>query len=279
MTIFHTTEPPWFESVKDLKPGGKRRVADGKLASFNGRAYHLYDFREKDGEVWEPQLTLEQKLAIRRELLDAEEAAVQSNDPPEGMPHPQDWPVEARNWLHKAAVSNEGIQRMGAVWSARMRRVIVPLHLSNGSHSWMARDVGLTTGPKYLFPRGMQKDLGVILPSDPSVHPQTYVLTEDYLSGWRVSQDVPGSTAIALLGTSLDRDAGVKLVNNALSNGARILTWLDPDYWGQRGARVIRRQLAQYGLDVGNIVSEVDPKNLDRRDLRRFVEDAAWLQT
>lgn len=239
-----------------------------------------YDFRDKEAEVYEPQLTLAEKLAIRHQLNEAQDAAIISTRPPPGgMKHPRDWPNEARVWMHRAGIDNDAIAKIGAYWHAKLQRVIVPMQLLDGRTTWIGRDVGLLAdpkAPKYLLPQGMPKGVGARAPSPGSAFPKSYVLTEDYLSAWRVSQDVPGATGIALLGTSLGRDSLILLLNLILREDARVMTWLDPDEWGQKGARRIRADLANVGIHAANIVSEVDPKALDPRDLRRFVEDVAW---
>lgn len=256
MTKFFDREPPWFESVKDLKPGGKRRVADGKLASFNGRAYHLYDFREKTSEVYEPQLTLEQRIAYLRARNDAgQEAAKKTTLPYPMVKHPRDWPNKARVWLYQAGWTDDDIAATRAYWAPRMERVVLPLQMLDGSQRWIARAVD-GESPKYLFPQGMSRGGGAVrrplgLPADVAI------VTEDYLSAYRVTNalDVDG---IAALGTSLDRDALVKIASTYEEVGV----WLDPDKWGQAGGTQIRQSLQRLGVDARIMHSERDPKYL-----------------
>lgn len=278
MTTFHSTPPPWFESVKDLAPGGKRRVGDGLLASFNGRAYMLYDFRDKEAEVYEPQMTLEQKLAVLKAEREAQASAITSNTPPPGMRNPRDWPSEARVWLHKAGINNQDIQDMGAVYSPTMDRVVIPLHLLNGATTWIARKVHPRdkTDPKYLLPNEQPKGIGAIARLSSPTWAEHVVLTEDYLSAWRVSRADRRYVGIALLGTSLGRDSAVELVSIVQRSGAQVHTWLDPDEYGQKGARRVAKDLRTLGIQVDNIVSGFDPKVYSPQSIRNYVEDLEW---
>lgn len=273
MTVFHKTEPPWFESVKDLRPGGKRRIGDGYLASFNGRAYMRYDFREKDSEVWEPQMTLAQRTANIVALREAEDSAIQSPELPELMLHPRDWPVEARNWLYKAGISNHSIAAMGIGWSASMARVVVPVHMLDGTDQWIARRADKHPDyPKYLFPKGMKRGGGTILRGKGGPLSDTVVITEDYLSAWRTTKDTNVPT-VSALGTTLDRDAVVKIAGQF---SAAIL-WLDPDYYGQLGARTLRKQFGALDFPVVNVLSARDPKNHEPEEVRQYIVDAMKL--
>lgn len=257
MTVFHTTPPPWFESVQDLRPGGKRRLGDGFLASFNGKAYHRYDFREKTSEVYEPQLTLAQKLAIRAELAAAQDAAIQSNVPPgPAMEHPQDWPAEARAWVHMAGLDNQDVGLINAYWNPDMRRVVVPYETYQGHSSWVARRIADAHGPKYLGPIGGARGGGALYSWDEGLRAKTLVVTEDILSAYRVYRD-GAVDALAIMGTSLDRDVIVQITKDY----RRVALWLDPDRWGRMGSGILRGAFEQLDFPVVRVDSERDPKN------------------
>lgn len=267
MTVFHKTEPPWFEAVKDLKPGQKRRIGDGFLASFNGRAYMRFDFREKESEVYEPQLSLQQRLENQRAMREADEAATQHTELPELMLHPRDWPVAARAWLHKAGLNNHDISRLGAGWDPKMERVVIPQGMLDGSTGWIARAVGDWQDPKYLFPKGMRRGGGAYIRGMHNVD-NLVVVTEDYLSGYRVALEGPDT--LTANGTSLDRDAIVKIATSF----SGVILWLDPDHWGQLGARRIGEDLRRYGVPTVNIISERDPKLHSPAEVGRYLKEA-----
>jgi hypothetical protein len=274
-TVFHTSEPPWFDDVKDLKPGESRRINDADKVSFNGRGYHLWSFREKTSEVWSPQLTLAEKLANDKAMREREEAAAQSQSLPlPMMAHPQDWPSKARVWMHKADLSNPDILRMGAYWNPEMQRVVLPFMTLHGVSSWIARHVdwrSKTDGQKYLKPNGKQGGGAVYDPYQfgwgAVGRVDAAVLTEDTLSAYRVARDT-GGTGVALNGTSLDRDAILSIARQFPA----AVVWLDPDYYGQLGAKRVITQLQQLDVSVRNIVSEADPKNLSRDTLRAMLK-------
>ena len=260
-TVFHESPPPWYESVKDLAPGAKRRLGDGHLASFNGKAYHRYDFREKTSEVYEPKLSLREKLAILAQQAVAVDTALQSNSPPgPRMRHPRDWPVAARAWLHRAGLNNDDIEHMGAYWNPELLRVVIPYRQLSGETTWVARSIqtapGQSTakGPKYLNPLGGRRGggaftggvLGALAP---------LVLTEDLLSARRVAHDA-GNDALAVMGTSLDRETIALIVRTY--PGA--LLWLDGDYWGRQGARKIGLEFSRLDFPVERITTQDDPK-------------------
>lgn len=264
-TIFHRVEPPWFERVKHLKPGGRTRLSDGQLVSFNGKGYHLYDFREKASEVWEPKLSLAERLALLEAARNAADVAILGGCTlPDGdaMRHPKDWPVEARVWFYKAGINNDNIRDLGAFWSPSMRRLVLPYCTVDGSRAWIARDVAWSKGtpwPKYLFPVGAKRGGGAVFTHDPSCYESAVCITEDALSAYRIARDTR-VTAIAAQGTSLDRDAVVYIAQVSIARGQSVFVWLDPDVWGQRGATKLREQFGNLGVSVTNIVSARDPK-------------------
>lgn len=275
-TIFHSTEPPWFERVKALKPGGRVRLSDGQLVSYNGKGWHLYDFREKQSEVYEPELTMGEKLALALASRTAEaEASASAELPTTGaMYHPKDWPLEARVWFYKAGINNDNIRDLGAFWSPAMRRLVLPYRTVSGEQAWIARDVTWkkgSPGTKYLFPAGVKRGGGAVFRRDLSGPRAGYVITEDALSAYRAARDTDLS-AIAAQGTSLDRDTVTLIATLALKRSVPVFVWLDPDYYGQRGAAKLRQQFGVLGIEVRNIVSERDPKLHEPHELREALE-------
>lgn len=262
MTVFHREPPPWLSEVSDLRPGGKRRLSDGVLVSFNGKSYHHYDFRDRVSEVYEPELSLAERLALHKQGEAATAVALQDSAMPQVMRHPRDWPVQARSWLHAAGLNNIDIDIMGAGWSAELQRVVIPVEQLDGSTHWIARRINGIPGfgPKYLMPNNMRRSGGALIyrgPGEALERGRSLVLTEDYLSAYRVANDavVP---AMALLGTSLDRDTLVELADA----GLHLILWLDPDEYGQRGERELAARLS--AMDVPFLRPQVpfEPKEL-----------------
>lgn len=260
-TIFHKTEPEWFSKVQDLRPGQGKRIGDALRASFNGKSYAVWDFREKQLEIYEPQLTLAEKLALQATLRAAnDEARADATPPKPAMTHPQDWPAASRVWMHQAHMSNEDIHKTRAYWNPHIGRVVLPYRTLHGDASWIARKTADTpdqTGPKYLLPSGVPRGGGAYV--NPSMLPRDrVVITEDLLSAYRVAW-ASGSDAVALQGTSLDRDAIVKLVQTY----PLIVVWLDPDGPGKQGRNNLFRSMGRFDTRVVTANSSRDPKYLD----------------
>lgn len=274
-TIFYKQAPLWFEDVKHLKPGGRRRLGDSKLVSFNGKGYHLWDFREKQSEVYEPQLTLAERLETVRQQREQEDEARQHVELPlkDAMQHPQDWPLDARVWFYKAGINNEEIAALGAFWSPPMGRVVLPYTSVYSEPAWIARDPfwskgGFKASTKYLFPFGVKRSGGARFFALGDAYSSVgVVITEDALSAYRISRDTDYD-AVAAQGTSLDRDTIVLLMRQYRD----VAIWLDPDKYGQLGAQKLRDSFANLGVTVRNIVSDRDPKLLEPHAIREALE-------
>lgn len=266
-TLFHETPPPWYESVKDLAPGAKRRLGDGYLASFNGKAYHRYDFREKTSEVYEPQRTLAEKLAIMSQMAVAVDTAVQEHLPPGPvMAHPRDWPSAARVWLHQAHLNNDDIAYLGAYWNPELQRVVIPYRTYSGELTWTARSVGAGKPPKYLNPLGGKRSGGAFYGLATLGKP-SLVLTEDMLSAYRV-RGAANYSALAVMGTSLDRGSVTRITQEY----GDVVLWLDGDEWGRKGARKIESEFSRLDFPVRRVTTPRDPKLYSDSEIRQLLE-------
>lgn len=271
-TIVHDKPPPWYPLVADLMPGQRRRIQDGKLVSHNGKGWHLYDFRDKRSEVYMPELSFAQRVEYATARRDAESVAVIDNRLPTGTPVLTDWPAEARSWLWKAHLDRQDIIALGAVWSSRMQRVALPLQ-GVESRYWVARHVQLPGQPfdkkvpKYLFPAGVARTEGALYRSQLDTVGRRLVITEDFLSAYRIWRDT-GLPALAAMGTSL----GTTGLSWVCKHATRVDIWLDSDEWGQRGARVLRDALGRRDIEVRIVqpgeVREPDPKRLSPEAIR-----------
>lgn len=220
--------------------------------------------------MYEPTLTLAERLALVKAQREADIEASASAVLPtqDAMFHPKDWPVDARVWFYKAGISNDDIAALGAFWSARMRRVVVPYRTLGGDSAWIARDPIVGEGPKYLFPRGVSRGGGAVFPRGAApVLRSGIAVVEDVLSAFRIGRDTD-FMAVAAQGTSLDRTALVRIADAGLP----VFTWLDPDKYGQLGAVRIRRDLGNLGVEVRNVVSPRDPKLHEPHELREALE-------
>jgi len=271
-TVFHKTPPPWLDQVSDLRPGESRRIGDGRKVSFNGLGYFLWDFREKEGEQWNPSLSLAEKLELLR-LQNAANNAAQEDATPPGpkQEHPKDWPVEARVWMHKAQFTNDEIVKTGAYWNAELRRVVLPYRTVHGQQSWIARRVlaGADQPSKYLMPKAVPRSGGAMVQATPGAHSAGVVITEDLLSAYRVTW-ADAIDTVALQGTTLDRDSIMALVKRYRV----IYVWLDPDSAGTVGGTELVRRIGRLGVAVMRVTSKRDPKYLTPEDIQRRLDDA-----
>lgn len=270
MGTFHKTEPYWFDSVCHLTPGGSRRITDSQVVKFDGEKYFLYDHREPDDwEVWKPELSAVEKLKLIQARQAAETDAGESCELPEPKhTNPSDWPLAARVWLYKAHLSNQHIQRMGAYWHEKMRRVVIPLPMLDGSSAWVARRVEGNIGGKYMAPSGMYRGGGALITK--TQLDKTLVLTEDYLSAWRVS-DATGLDTLAILGTTI-RNTELAVL---LEFYTRFIIWTDPDKAGIEGRRKLRDRLMRFDVPVEVRVTGLDPKLYSDEDIRKHIYDGS----
>ena len=279
------TTPAWAQAAIDrgLKPGNKARMdhdcGEGKtlLVSHDGDRLRAFCFRCKESlKPWFLQLTVAERAKLLSERVTAVAEAGQSLELPgredERLLHPHDWPAAARVWLYDAGLNDDIIRDWGIYWYPRMARVVVPIEQGGGTEAWLARSVDKTQQPKYLFPAGMKRNRGAYLHSCSATH-DAVVVVEDVLSAYRISEAGPFS-AVALLGTSADQQLLIDLRNEADEYGVRVVTWLDGDSWGQRGALDIRNRLARYDIAVSNVLTGKDPKTYTDNEIRGFIHDA-----
>lgn len=276
--------PSWAQDAlaRGLTPGRKVRIdhdcGEGKtlLVSHDGDRLRAYCFRCKEAlRPWHLTLTLAERTALLQERTRAIAEASQSIELPgaedERLYHPHDWPAAARVWLYDAGLNDDIIRDWGIYWYARMARVVVPIEQGDGTEAWLARSVDKTQQPKYLFPAGMKRNRGAYV-AHSGVH-DVVVVVEDVLSAYRISGAGPFN-AIALLGTSADQQLLIDLRREADEYGVEIVTWLDGDSWGQRGAIDIRNRLARYDVSVRNVLTAKDPKAYTDNEIRGFIHDA-----
>lgn len=96
---------------------------------------------------------------------------------------------------------------------------------------------------------------------------KTLVITEDYLSSYRIHRDVPNHSAMALLKTNLSDYALRQIEEIGFNN---IYIWLDPDNAGVRGRKNTLRKLAFYlprTTKLSLLVLDKEPKQCSVSEL------------
>lgn len=92
------------------------------------------------------------------------------------------------------------------------------------------------------------------------------VITEDYLSAYRVNRDL-GVCSVALMRTSLSDSLMFKFLELGFE---KFYIWLDPDQAGKQGAQKIKQKLKYFlphSAFVCNISADKEPKELTPKEL------------
>lgn len=268
----------WLSAAQALPLDGQLRIehcGTGKAATVrHGDAgWSLYCHRCGDN-LFErrPTESLSERLA-RIATRQATERAVTATIVP---PAPMDtlvssWPLAARVWLYKAGFSNQDISDLSIYYHKETDRVVIPMIDGGELVYWQARAYDWTPKshrPKYLNPTRAPSNAGVLFD-----RPGPVVLTEDYLSAYRVYD--AGYAALTLLGTKLSP----KLLARLMKRNSRIMTWLDNDTGraggsnpGQEAAATINKELRRLGLEVVNVLTDEDPKLYSRNQIAEILK-------
>lgn len=266
----------WLPQAQELAEGKSARgghdCGPGSVlvVSHKSDGWSAWCFRcAEKGWVPKPLPTLAERVARKRAQLLADEEMEHGSRPP----YPpvfdvQQWPLQARVWLYKAGLFNEDIERLGAYYHERSRRVILPVVKDDELVYWQGRNVGLCEldAPKYINPRVDRSQLVAEFGTGPDI-----VLTEDILSAYRVGM---ATEAWSLLGTKLPTLILVRL----LEAKRHVFVWLDDDAHGnnpgQHAAAIILRTLTNVGIPCSNIRTTKDPKLLSRAEIHEVLRVA-----
>lgn len=260
------SDQAWVTVAQSLPEGSTRKIGHdcgpGDCLQINHKrdGWSAYCHRcTYKGFVPRPAETLSEKLARLQRIQAAErDASLSPSLPMPAEYEPSLWPLAARVWLYTAGLSNVEIRQLGYYWNARIQRVVMPIRDAEGNLLyWQARTLDKTNPRKYLNQRGVDKHSFVAkYGTGPLV-----VLTEDILSGYRVSR--AGVEAWPLMGTKLS----TKLAAEIIQDGRPVACWLDSDSAGRTAAARVCKTLRSYGIKVTNLVSDADPKLLSREEI------------
>lgn len=260
----------WIHHAETLPIGGRGRFphdcgpGEVLLCNRSAKGWNAYCFRCDDSDFKPvPPMNLHDRLALQEQERAAEVALERDPTPP--MPCNTDiasWPLEARVWLYKAALTNEDIERLGFYYHEPTKRVVIPV-LDNGELVyWQARRIFGDKGAKYINPVVPR---GSVVPRFGSGN--TIVLTEDILSAMRVGE---ATEAWSLMGVKLCPE----VLQRIMADGRQVLVWLDPDGAGFDGAAKVARTLSLAGVRHAVVKSPKDPKNHSRAEVRHIIEEA-----
>ena len=265
----------WLKQAQALPLGASERTdhdcGSGRTLKVDhkARGWGAWCWRcGEKGWVPKPPESFAERLSRMRAAATLEEEARRSTAPPSPKEHdPAQWPPEARLWLFKAGMNLSEIRRLGIYYCPPMKRVVIPVFDQGQVVYWQARTFD-PDRPKYLNPQVDRARLVARFSVPAGPHDRqnifdrrTLVLTEDYLSAWKVSRSFP---AWSLLGTSFPSG----LLPEIMSDSPAIAVWLDPDEAGEKGGNKITRQLRAYGLSVVKLPpSRLDPKLMSQAEI------------
>jgi DNA primase/predicted RNA-binding Zn-ribbon protein involved in translation (DUF1610 family) len=255
--------PQGHKVRRDCPECGEGTNTNAAIVNHSHKGYSLYcnacgykPFRGKGN------LTLAQLAEI--EALNDEAAGFVERKLPADFT--TDMPLEGRLWLYKAGITEERWRECGFGYSERQKRVVMPIYDRTGALIWyQSRALHKQQQPKYLQPSGSKGGSvfkQVYRESDCGRDNKAVILVEDILSAIRIGVLF---NVVCILGTKLADEQ-----SESLREYSTVITWLDSDRAGRKGAANIRKTL---GLikQVGNIVTEKDPKFLPNAEITRVV--------
>lgn len=264
----------WLDLAQNLPLGQKTRIdcpdcgegtrTNAAILNHSTRAYSLYccacgynPFHIKGVQTLEERKRIQElndTIPYEREVKLPEDTT-------------SDIPLIGRLWLYKSSISDGMAKRLGIGWSEKLQRVILPVYDEHGQLIWyQGRGVHEGQRPKYLQPSRDRREVmhtlyGSTRPRDMDM----CIIVEDIASSIRVN--LAGYRAFSLLGTKITTEQINRLVKYKT-----VITWLDGDKAGTRGAFAIRKALGVL-TSVRNVVTELDPKEYSKQQIQSIIED------
>lgn len=163
-------------------------------------------------------------------------------------------PRNAMKWLLSYGISQEDIDEYGIKWDAKNQLLV----LIDTARYWQGRSFA-PNKPKYMS--SGEKPLTIYGQSD------TAVLVEDILSAIKVARLRGEYSGVPLLGSTLSYQAEEQLS----SQFKKILIWLDRDK--AINALRIKRKFLQRGIDSRVIITDNDPKEYSKGEIREWLKN------
>jgi len=198
---------------------------------------------------------------LSRALRIAEKEAFEREKALKGYALPADFSYTIPNaglaWLGSGGWTTRLIEKYGVGWSAKLGRVVIPLH----PDGYVARAVHDDQHPKYLS----KTRKGQAWFSTADDRCGKICLVEDILSAGVVGQVCP---TIAMLGTSIpDTELWI--------NRSEVVIWTDNDEAGDKCRKMLNEKLRwMCGKLVIDVVSPKDPKRYSPDEIRKMLREA-----
>jgi hypothetical protein len=197
---------------------------------------------------------------VRRHQTGGSKAVKSYYTPPEDSTElMSDWPIKAIHWVGAGGLTREEANRHGMRYSARAKRVYVPLLKGDKVVGWLGRLIE-GEGAKYL----LNKQEDFLFHIDKGT--DTCIIVEDVLSAIRIGRH---HSVIAILGTSLS-DYQVGALSKRYK-GFKI--WLDDDNPTVKMKQVSAKNRLDIFGRVSMIKTEHDPKTYTDKQIEEVINN------
>jgi len=163
-------------------------------------------------------------------------------------------PRKAMEWLLSYGISQEEIDKYGIEWNVKEEMLV----LLQTARYWQARTFN-SRRPKYMSEGS--KPLTIYGRGD------TIVIVEDIISAIKIARLHDEYCACPVLGSSLSYD----MENQIVEKYKKSAVWLDRDK--AKNALRISRKLKQRGLESRVVVTDEDPKEYSKGEIRTWLRN------
>ena len=163
-------------------------------------------------------------------------------------------PRKAMEWLLSYGISQEEIDKYGIEWNVKEEMLV----LLQTAEYWQARTFN-SRRPKYMSEGS--KPLTIYGQGD------TIVIVEDIISAMKIARLHDEYCACPVLGSSLSYD----MENQIVEKYKKSAVWLDRDK--AKNALRISRKLKQRGLESRVVVTDEDPKEYSKGEIRTWLRN------
>lgn len=161
------------------------------------------------------------------------------------------YPYKALQWIEKYELTKNDLLATNTLWSENSQRLIFPIYGDDTLIAWQGRWFGDGKKVKWFGLGDLKSTFNILGRSV-----DTLILTEDIISAIKVSKF---TNAMPLYGSHIGFDRWKRLLH-IRGYKANIIIWLDKDK--QSESVKFARQGRALGLNVSNIITELDPKEL-----------------